>query len=95
MSHVMLSAPIRGGICYFCECGRVLGKITRPFNEVDHAFVSDMIQAHREHARLQLGVLPTMRLGTTTGIATPFLIVDEAVTEAELAAVLNSKQCGA
>jgi hypothetical protein len=82
MSHVLYNTPVEDGICYHCECGRFLGKITRPFTELDQKHVWDLLLAHREHARLRLSVDASIRLWSTRDRSAPYVIIDEAEAHA-------------
>lgn len=77
MSHCLLSAPVRNGIAYFCECGKVLGRISRPFDERDEVHVADICMAHREHARIRLYAQAPIRVGSTNRPPWPITINPE------------------
>jgi hypothetical protein len=62
----MLSASVPGGIIYFCECGKLLGRIHRPFTEAEQLYLWDIILAHREHVRFECDLAGALRIGTTT-----------------------------
>jgi len=43
-----------------CECGRMMGRLEKPFNEQTY---HDIILGHREHVLMSMFVPPAWRLG--------------------------------
>jgi hypothetical protein len=61
--HVMRISRVPDGLIARCECGKLMGKLERPYHE-DR--LADIIQGHRQHVLIELEIPAAWRAGSTT-----------------------------
>jgi hypothetical protein len=66
--HILLKTYVPGGWIFYCECGKLMGKLEPPYKE---DALGDLIQGHRLHVQMSLEIQGAWRAGSTTQMTHP------------------------